>query len=315
MDAWFDKLDLIYSASALLISAGLLLVARVLYGALARYDVNHQLTEADNPAVGPAVFGYLAGVTIVLAGLLGTEGAALDDPIGIAWDLGELSGWGLLAIVLLKLSGWLNDKLILRGFENQKELIDDRNLGVGATLCGSYIASGLVLAGALTGIVSPDVLPEEATRADRLTHELMSALAFFALGQLALIVFGVLYRVMQPTDVLKAIEEDYVAPDGTAHGGNAAAGISLGGNLAALGLVLFGAARADFVGWSDNLITFGISTGIGIVLLIGWRSFVDHVMLGKADLAKEIYEDRNPNAALLETASVLGMAMVLVFVL
>lgn len=315
MEGWFDPLDAVYSGSALLISAGLLLIARVLYSALARYDVDHQLTEADNPAVGPAVFGYLSGVTIVLAGLLGTDGATTDDPIGMAWDLSELFGWGLVAIVLLKLSGWLNDKLLLSGFENKKELVDDRNIGVGATLCGSYIASGLVLAGALTGVVSPDVLPAEATRADRLTHELMSGLAFFALGQIALIVFGLLYRVMQPTDVLRAIEEDYVDENGKGHGGNAAAGISFGGNLAALGLVLFGAARADFVGWQENLVEFAIATGVGIALLVGWRFFVDHVMLGKADLAKEIYTDRNPNAALLETASVLGMAMVLVFVL
>ena len=315
MEGWFDPMDAVYSGSALLISAGLLLLARVLYGALARYDVNHELTEADNPAVGPAIFGFLGGVSIVLAGLLGTDGAALDDPIGIAWDLGELLGWGLAAVFLLKLSGWLNDKFLLRGFENKKELIDDRNLGVGATLCGSYIASGLVLAGALTGIVDPEVLPDEATRLDRLSHEAMSALAFFALGQIALIVFGLIYRVMQPTDVLRAIEEDYVDGDGRSHGGNAAAGISLGGNLTALGLVLFGAARADFVDWVDNLVDFGIAAAIGMLLLVVWRVFVDRVMLGKADLAKEIYEDRNPNAALLETASVLGMAMVLVFVL
>ncbi len=315
MESWFDPMDAVYSASALLISAGLLLIARVLYGVLARFDVDHELTEADNPAVGPALFGFLGGVTIVLAGLLGTDGAALDDPIGIAWDLSEFMGWGLMAIVLLKLSGWLNDKLLLRGFENKKELVDDRNLGVGATLCGSYLASGLVLAGALTGVVDPELLPDEATRLDRLTHEVMSGLTFFALGQVALIVFGVLYRVMQPTDVLRAIEEDYVGKDGRTRGGNAAAGIALGGNLTALGLVLFGAARADFIGWADNLIEFGIAAGVGIVLLVLWRFFVDKVMLGKADLAKEIYVDRNTNAALLETASVIGMAMVLVFVL
>lgn len=308
-----DTLSLVYSASALLIAAGLLLVARVAYSALARFDVEHELTEADNPAVGPALFGYLGGVSIVLAGLLGTEGASLEDPTGIAWDLAELFGWGLLAIVLLKLSGWLNDKLILRGFENKKELVEDRNLGVGVTLGGSYIASGLVLAGALTGTVAPEVLPTDASRLDRLLHELMSAGTFFALGQVALIVFGQIYRFIQPTDVFKAIEEDYVV-DGVHHGGNAAAGIAFGGNLAALGLVLFGAARADFTGWVDNLATFGIVTGVGLVLLPLWRFFVDHVMLGKADLAKEIYEDRNCNAALLETASVIGMAMVLVFV-
>ncbi|MEZ4435510.1 MAG: DUF350 domain-containing protein [bacterium] len=304
---------IVYSAAALLLSAGLLLIARVAYARLARFEVDHQLTEADNPAVGVALFGYLGGVVIVLAALLGTEGASLDDPTGMAWDLGGFVAWGLIAIVLLKLAGWLNDKLLLRGFENKKELVDDHNLGVGATLCGSYLASGLVLAGALSGTVAPEVLPADAGPLDVFLHELGTAFAFYALGQLALIAFGWIYRAIQPRDVLRAIEEDYVV-DGVHHGGNAAAGIAFGGNLTALGLVLYGAAHADFTGWADNLTTFGILTAIGLVLLPLWRYVVDHVMLGKADLQKEIYEDRNTNAALLETASVIGMAMVLVFV-
>lgn len=308
-----DTLEIVYAASALLLSVGLLLIARVAYARLARFEVDHQLTEADNPAVGVAVFGYLAGVVIVLAGLLGTEGASLDDPIGVVWDLVSFVVWGLIAIVLLKLSGWLNDKLLLRGFENKKELIDDQNLGVGAALCGSYLASGLVLAGALSGYVDPALLPEGAGPLEYFVHNLGTAMAFYALGQVALIAFGWLYRKMQPRDVLKAIEEDY--RDGEhSHGGNAAAGIAFGGNLTALGLVLYGAAHANFTGWVDNLTTFGVITAVGLVLLPIWRWVVDHVMLGKADLAKEIYEDRNTNAALLETVSVIGLAMVIVLV-
>jgi hypothetical protein len=39
------------------------------------------------------------------------------------------------------------------------------------------------------------------------------------------------------------------------------------------------------------------------------------VLLGKADLAREIYEDRNVNAALLETSALLGLAVALALVL
>lgn len=309
MDTW----EIVYSASALLLSAGLLLLARVAFSRIARFDVDHQLTEADNPAVGTALFGYMAGVAIVLAGLLGTETADLDDPLSIARDLGLLALWGVLAIGLLKLSGWLNDKVLLRGFENKKELVDDHNVGVGITLMGSYIASGLVLAGALSGTVDPEVLPEDATLGSVLMHELGTALVFFALGQIVLMLFGLIYTRTQPRDVLQAIAEDYVV-DGKHYGGNAAAGLAFGGNLAALGLVLYGGAHADFTGWVDNLTTFGMLAGAGLILLPLWRIFVDKIMLGQADLAKEIYDDRNINAALLETISVVGMAMVLVFV-
>ncbi|MCA9539577.1 MAG: DUF350 domain-containing protein [Myxococcales bacterium] len=308
-----STLAIVYSLGTLLVSAGLLLLGRVAFARFAGFDVNHELTEADNPAVGTALFGFIGGQIVVLAALLATDGAAMDDPTGIAWDLGELAGYGLLAIVLLKLSGFINDRLILHRFENRKELVDDRNVGAGAVLCGSYLASGLVLAGALSGRVDPSVLPETATRGEIVLHEVSVALAFYALGQIALVLYGLIYQAIQPRNVHEAIERDY-EQDGVRHGGNAAAGFAFGGNLAALGLVLYGATEGDFTGWSDNLLNFAIITGAGLLLLPAWRYFVDHVMLGKADLTKEIYDDRNVNAALLETASMVGLATVIILV-
>lgn len=302
--------QVVYTAAAVLIAAGLLLLARVVWSRMVRFDAEHELTTADNPAVGTALLGFLGGVIIVLAGLLSTDAAALDEPYTVAWDLGELAIYGVLAIALLKLSGWINDRLILHRFENKKELVDDRNIGAGAVLCGSYLASGLVLAGALSGRVSPELFPEGAGRGDILLHELGVGLAFFAVGQVALVLYGYVYQLLQPQNVHDAIEKDY-EQDGVRHGGNAAAGIAFGGNLLALGLVLWGGARHDFEGWSQNLLWLGIAAGIGLVVLPLWRFFVDHVMMGKADLAKEIFEDRNVNAAFLETASVVGLATVL----
>ncbi|MCB9538858.1 MAG: DUF350 domain-containing protein [Myxococcales bacterium] len=304
--------ELMYAAAALLICAGLLLLGRVAYARLAGYDVDHQLTEADNPAVGTALFGYLGGLVIVFAALLATPAVDVGEPADVAWDLAELAIYGALAIVLLKLSGWLNDRLILHRFENKKELVDDRNVGAGAVLCGSYLASGLVLAGAFSGRVDPELI-DATTRAGVLLHELTVALAFYALGQVALALYGVLYQAVTPVNVHDAIERDYEA-DGRKHGGNMAAGVAFGGNLAALGVLLYGGARIDFTGWGDNLLAFGVVCGVGFVLLPVWRVFVDRVLLGKANLDKEIFEDRNVNAALLETIAMIGLAAVIVLV-
>ena len=307
-------LEIIYSAGAILLVGGLLLIARVVYARFAGYDVDHELTEADNPAVGTAMFGYLGGLVIVFAGLLATEGAAPDDPIAIAWDLSELFVYGLVSIVLLKISGLVNDRFVLHRFENQKELVDDRNVGAGAVLCGSYLASGLVLAGAFNGRVDPDFFSEAPTRLGLVINEIGIGLAFFALGQIALIIYGHVYQAIQRTNVHQAIEQDYES-DGVKHGGNTAAGVAFGGNLVALGLVLFAGARGPFEAWGDKLLDFGIYAAVGIVLLPLWRIFVDRVLLSGADLAKEIYEDRNLNAAYLETAALLGLATTLVFVI
>lgn len=305
-----SNLDLIYSVAAGLLAASLLLIGRAAYAWSARFDVEHELTEADNPAIGTALFGYLGGLSIVIIALMASEGAPPDDPVGLAWDLGELAIYGFIAIALLKLSGLINDRFILHRFENKKELVTDRNVGAGAVLCGSYLASGLVLAGALGGRVDLDLLPEELTRMSLIGHELLVSLIYFGIGQIALVVFGLIYQIAQGTNVHDAIAQDY-EKDGVQHGGNAAAGIAFGGSLTALGLVMWGGARHDFEGWTDSLTTLGVAIGLGWVLLPVWRVFADKVMLSGADLHKEIYVDRNVNAALLETVCMLALAGVI----
>jgi uncharacterized membrane protein YjfL (UPF0719 family) len=304
-----NTLQLIYTIASVLLCTGLVLLAKAIWSKLSPFDADHELTTADNPAVGVALFGYLGGLLIVLASLLAAT-EPTDDPMELAWNLGEILAFGLLSIVLLKLSAVINDRLILHRFENKKELVTDRNVGAGAVLCGSYLASGLVIAGAFGGQVAPDLIAEDAGHLATIGHEMLVALAFYGIGQLALVLFGQIYQRAQKNDVLGAIEADY-EKDGIKHGGNAAAGVAFGGNLAALGLVMWGGAHHDFIGWTENLITLGMATALGVVLLPLWRLVVDHVMLRKADLAHEIFVDRNLNAALVEVVTVAGLAMVL----
>jgi len=307
-------LEILYSVGAILMVSGLMLIARVVYARFAGYDVNHQLTEADNPAVGTAMFGYLGGLVIVFVALLATEGAEANDPIAIAWDLAELLLYGLVSIVLLKISGLINDRFVLHRFENQRELVDDRNVGAAAVLCGSYLGSALVLAGAFHGRIDPEYFAETPTHFTAITHEIGIGLAFFGLGQLVLVLYGHIYQMLQPVNVHQAIADDY-EKDGVHHGGNDAAGVAFGGNLVALGLVLFGGSHGVFDDWGDKLFDFGLYAAIGCVLLPLWRIFADRVLLSGADLAKEIYEDRNLNAAYLETVTLLGLAGALIFII
>ena len=95
---------------------------------------------------------------------------------------------------------------------------------------------------------------------------------------------------------------------------NAAAGMAFGGSLVAYSLILFGGVHGDFHSWSEQLTIFGSAAAVGVIALPAWRRFVDLIMLPKADLAKEIYVDRNTNAALLETICLLGLALVIMFI-
>jgi len=303
--------ELVYTVSMILLTGALLLFAKAIYVMLSRFDVNHELTEADNPAIGTAMFGYLLGLVFVLAGLLSTELPRRVTRQSLAWDLAETAIFGVVAVFLLRLSGWINDRFILHRFENKKELVEDRNVGAGAVLCGTYIASGLVLAGALHGRLAAKMA---ATMGhwELILRELGTAVVFFLLGQVVLIVYGQIYQRLSKINPMDSIPQDYEV-DGQKHGGNAAAGIAMGGNMVAIGIVLWGAARGDFISWKSNLTAFGVVVGVGLVTLPLWRLFVDHVILGKVSLSAEIHEDRNPNAALLEAVSCIALAVVIAF--
>ena len=111
-----------------------------------RFVLRTELIERDNLAVAAAVAGYYLGVVIVLGGVVSGPASfnLLDDVIALAL-------FGLLGIVLLNLSAWINDKVVFRRFDNEREIVEDRNVGVGVIEGGNYVAVGLITAGALSG--------------------------------------------------------------------------------------------------------------------------------------------------------------------
>lgn len=304
----------IHLAGSVAVFAAVLLIGRIAWAKFAGYDAEHQLTEADNPAVGVVLFGCLGGLICVLAALMATDAAAIDDPTAMGWDLIEMALYGLLAVPLLLISERVNDRAILYAFSIKKELVDDRNSGTGAVVASTYLASGIVLAAAFGGHIDPSLVADYDGTLAIIGHELGVAVVLFVLSQVALIVYGVVYRRFLGFDLHAAIADDYVK-DGVKHGGNLAAGLAFGGHLVAFAIVLWGAGRQDFFGWADYLTDFGIAAAVGLVVLPLWRVFVDRIMLPKADLAKEIYTDRNVNAALLEAAAVIGLAVAIALAL
>ena len=303
--------DLAYAGAMLLLAATLLLFARGIFARLARYDVDGQLVVADNPAVGVSLFGFLGGVIIAVAGILATdEHDGLKRTLG--WDVFETLAFGVLAILLLRLAGVINDRLILHNCENKKELVEDRNVGVGALLCGSYLASGLVLAGAFSGRLP--LIAKGTSKWASLGVEAGVAVGAFLAAQLVLVLYGQLYQRISKHHPLVAIENDYEV-NGVRYGGNTAAGIAMGGNLAAVGVILWGACRGDIYDWGHFALRFALITGVGLLLLVLWRALVIKVFFRKLDLNREIYVDRNSNAALLEAAALIGFAVALALVL
>ena len=244
---------------------------------LEKYSFNVQIADQKNTAVGVAFTGYLLAITIIFIGALaGPTQGWLNDILLVAQ-------YSILGCVFLLISRIINDKLILSQFENYKELVDDKNAGTGAVVFGSYVASGLVVAGAIHGEGGG----------------MLTATVFFILGQLALVLFTRLYNVITPYCIHDEIEKD-----------NVAVGVAFGGTLVALGAILMNGASGGFYSWSYNLSKFAIMSVGAFVLLPAARIFMDKVLIPKYDLNHALAKDANLAAGLLEACMVVCLAAV-----
>ncbi len=271
----------------------LLLIAKVTLDVVTPYKLDDQLSAKDNPAVGLSLIGYYLGVCIVFIGATFGEGAAdaaieAGEMPGMDYvrELGIDAAWALGGIVLLNISRLILDKVVLRRFSTRKEIVEDKNVGMGAVEFGTYVASALVVAGAISGEGGG----------------IETALAFWGLGQVAMIVFSFIYQALTPYDFHEQLEKD-----------NVAAGVALGGNLIAMGVLMMAGVAGDFVGWQENLTRFGWLALAAVVLLAVGRFVIDGVLLPGADLKTEIAADRNVNAGFLEGGLLVGLASVIFF--
>ncbi len=266
-------------------------IGKLVRDLLTRYKINEELTDKNNASVGVALAGYYVALAIAIAGVLAGAGT------GDLWKDAVLVGvYSLVAIVLLNISALVNNKLILYKFDNQKELVDDQNSGTGATMAGSYLATGLIVNAAVSG---------EA--AGEWWKGLLACLIFFALGQVVLVLAGLWYQLITKYDIHKVIGDDK----------NVAAGIGFGGFLFAIGYVVKAAMTGDTASAGSivslvDLVSFAMYVVIAFVLLTIGRLITDKVFLPKAKISDEIGNQGNIAAAAIAAAIYIVIAVLIV---
>jgi len=282
-----------YSAGYILLAVLLLLLAKKLFDIFTPYSLDVQLTENDNPAVGLLLTMFLAGIAAIICSVFAGEGPDIPTPQAFLDEMGPVVIYGLLGCACLFAAGILNDKITLRKFSNSKEIVDNRNTAVAAVMGATYVGSGLIIAGGIHG--SQDVL---------------SFVAAFVIGQILLLVFAGLYQVVTRYDDQEELGSKR----------NLAAGIAFGGSIVAFSLVVMKGVALDVEnvelwGWGDRLLHVLYYAVAGCVLLVLARIVSDRLFLPKASLSKEIAEDANVSAGLVEAGLALAMGAALVFCL
>ncbi len=245
-----------------------------------QFVLREELVKKDNFALALSVFGYYFGLVIALGGVLSGESAGWID------DLFDIFYFGIISIILLNISIFINNKVILSKFDNIKEIIEDRNAGTGIVEAGNHIAMGLIVYGAMSGD----------------TGDLITAGAFWLLGQFVLIVAGAVYNWITPFDIHEQIEKD-----------NVAVGVAFAGALIAIGNVIRIGASGDFISWQENLSTFFGFVAFGLIMLPIVRLATDKILLPGEKLTDELVRQDKPNigAAVIEAMAYISASFLL----
>ena len=269
----------------------ILAIARFAQDLVTPYRIQEHLNQKDNVALAVSISGYYFGVILVFVGaiyhpLTGVSVAPEDFTSAYWQNVGLVFGYSIVGIIVLNLARIVVDRLVLHGFSTEDEIINDQNAGTGAVEFAVYVAVGLVIAGSISGDSGG---PE-------------TAVAFLVLGLVALIFYALVYEWTTSFNILEQIESD-----------NVAVGVALGGNLIAIGVVVFKAVFGEFVGWTEGLAGFITYAVVGFVLLYAVRFVVDKVLFPHVRLADELAVDRNVGAAFIESAALISVSLILFF--
>jgi len=284
---WFDlgpvtEIFLQPSSVFILLGLVLLIAARFLKEKVSAYALDQELTERDNKAVAVENAGFFLAVLLLIAQTYQSSTTGEESPLYL--ECFAAIGWSLFAVVLLLVSAWINDRFLLHSFCNTKELVEDRNVGTGAVIAGSYLASAFIIGASFQG-----------GSLGNLWLDVLDTLVYFTVGQVAFLALGVVYQKGSKFDVHAEIEKD-----------NIAAGVAFGAHLLAMGMIL-----GSHILRSDSLVSLAVWAVLGMVSLLATRVLVDRLLLPKSPLDHEIQVDRNWGAALIEGVCVIGLAVLI----
>ena len=228
-----------------------------------RMELNLELFVKDNPAVAIALVGYYFGIVIALGGVL-------DQTLSIVPEkLLNLASYGCLVILLMLAGAWVGDRLILKHFDCDREIIQERNIGAAFVEAGNHIANGLILNASLGGEGG----------------NLLVGFACWLIGLGVLVLASAVYPRFAKYNVFREIEKR----------NNPAAGIACAGLLVATGNIVRIAFAPEFQDWVSSFRVYGLNLLFCLALLVAIRWLADLILVPGVKISDEIVNQEVPN--------------------
>ncbi|MCG8881680.1 DUF350 domain-containing protein [Tenacibaculum finnmarkense] len=285
MNEYINSIEIVHSFGYILSGFVIFILGKIAYKMLhPSINIQDELVEKDNFAFIISYVGYFTALIIVIGG------AIIGETAGFITDILQIFSYGIIAILLLLLSAWISNEVILNKFDLKKEIITDQNEGAGVIEAAIYIANGLVLYGALIG------------ESETLIAGISTFIIYWILGNIVLILASKVFIAWMGYDIHNQIEKD-----------NVAAGVSFSGAILAIGIITMNAILDPFLDWTTTLIDISLQTLLGCLLLPIMRLFADKILLPGRKLTDEIINQEKPNigAGLMEAFAYIAAAILI----
>jgi uncharacterized membrane protein YjfL (UPF0719 family) len=242
-------------------------------GKIEGYDPVNEILRRDNPALGLRYALFAIATVLAVLGIF--DRAQGDSGVWL------FSQHAILAVLLIYLSRFLNDWLILYHFDNNREVVQEKNFTVALVEGATYLASAYIIAGAF----------------DDWENGRLLAIIWFLIGQLLLIGLAFVYRAVDRS--IDAALDDQ----------NLAAGISLASFLLAGGMVCGAVISGPSHGWRDDLVAVAVYIAAWMILMALAHIASDLLSFRSTRLREEVMEQRNIAAALFKAVIFLGVTL------
>eukprot|EP00325_Prymnesiales_sp_UTEX-LB-985_P001195 CAMPEP_0174695264 /NCGR_PEP_ID=MMETSP1094-20130205/1675_1 /TAXON_ID=156173 /ORGANISM="Chrysochromulina brevifilum, Strain UTEX LB 985" /LENGTH=756 /DNA_ID=CAMNT_0015891717 /DNA_START=120 /DNA_END=2389 /DNA_ORIENTATION=+ len=250
------------------------------YEGVRKFSLDEVLADPKNNAIAISLAAYSVAQGLALVGVAHCP----NSNAGIHG--GNLVCWTAFGCVLLVFAFVINDCVLLRNISNT-DALRENNIAVALFEAGSFISCGLILRGNLIGTGGD-------TDAADFGFGFALISLYWVITQLVLLLFCFVYRCLTFYDdhaELKAA--------------NAAAGLSSGVTLVALAVVM-----AYPLPYFSSLLVILPIAAVGGAFLLLIRFVVDFAVLPGDRLDREIKNDKNWGAAVIEGAVAVGIAFV-----
>ena len=251
-------------------------------GWVSNLHANDEITERDNFAFGISFAAGLVALAIVLTGV--SSGAFA---VSLQQEALQMAAYGFLAIVLIKLGHFFQDKVALRKVSLHDEIVKG-NVTAAVIDFGHVVSVAIVIRSALFWVATEG------------WHGLPIVIAAFIIGSIALLLVSQ-YRVQ----LFKRTNRSGDCLQQAIVDGNLAVGIRYAGFLIGSALALTAASgiapyAADSI--NTSLIFWAISALVSLIAFIVLHLITIKIILSGCDISDEVNRQKNVGVATISAA-------------